>query len=99
MSQISEETVRELLMKVKHPAIDLSLLELGIVRKYSVDGERVNIEFAWPFPNIPIRSLLINSVRTPLLEMGADMNFTETIMDESEKQRFLMLEQAAWKGM
>ncbi|MCF2136830.1 MAG: iron-sulfur cluster assembly protein [Candidatus Thorarchaeota archaeon] len=98
MTQLTDESLRELLLKIKHPAIDLSLLELGIIRKYSVDGDDVNIEFAWPFPGIPIRNQLIYSVQGPLTEIGANLKFTETIMDESEKQRFLMLEQAAWKG-
>ena len=95
-ADISEEEVQELVGQVKHPAINLSLVELGIVRDITVEGNKVFLTFAFPFPNIPIKGMLIKSVRDPLEEMGAILEVKETVMDQNQLQRFLALEKDNW---
>ena len=48
--------------------------------------------------NVPIKGMLINSVKEPLEQMGANVEFETTVMTPEELQRFLELEQKAWKG-
>jgi len=47
---------------VKHPAIDRTLTELGILKDITVEGDTVFVTLAFPFPGIPIRELLVESV-------------------------------------
>ena len=96
---ISESEVREVVDQVKHPAIDLSLAELGIVKEIAVAGNKVDITMAFPFAGIPIEAQLINSVRAPVENLGAEVEVKTTLMNPEEVQKFLALEQQAWKGL
>ncbi len=86
---------------VQHPAINASLTTLGILQNIDIIPEKneVTATFAWPFDGIPIRDMLINSVSNSLKPLGVNFTFDEKIMDENEKQKFLQIEQANWKGM
>jgi metal-sulfur cluster biosynthetic enzyme len=83
---------------VQHPAIATSLVNLGILQDIDIDGNKVTATFAWPFANIPIKEQLINSVKQPLNQMGLNFEYSERIMDESEKEKFLELEKKYWRG-
>ncbi len=94
---MTEKDVEKIVSGIKHPAIDLSLVELGMLRNITVDGDTVSAEFVFPFPNIPIKEVLFASVRNPLEAAGMKTVFSEAQMTESEVQRFLALETANWK--
>ena len=53
---------------------------------------------AFPFPNIPIRDYLVNSVREPIEKLGVEVEVEITAMDKEELERFLAMEQEGWKG-
>jgi len=94
---ISEEKVRNAVAQVKHPAIDRTLTELGILKDITVEGDTVFVTLAFPFPGIPIRELLIESVRKPVEELGAKVEVKTTVMTAEELQAFLAMEQEAWR--
>ncbi|MCW3139942.1 MAG: iron-sulfur cluster assembly protein [Methanophagales archaeon] len=96
MGEISEEKVRNAVAQVRHPAIDRTLMELGILKDITVEGDKVIITLAFPFPGIPIRELLVESVREPVEEMGAKVEVKTTVMTAEELQAFLAMEQEAW---
>lgn len=96
---MNEEKIREVLAKVKHPAIDCSLIDLGIVKDIKVEEDKVNITMAFPFPNIPIRYQLVRSVQEPLEKLGLDVEVKTTVMNQEELQNFLKKEGENWKGM
>jgi len=98
-STISEDDIRQAIEQVKHPAIDRTLVELGIVKDKTFEGNKVILTFAFPFPNVPIKDYLINSVKRPLEELGLEVEVNTTIMNQEERQRFLALEQESWKGL
>jgi len=95
---ISQEDLRKALVGVKHPMIDRTLLDLGIIRSISVENNQAKITLAFPFPNIPIKEHLINSVREPITKLGAEVDVKLTVMNQEEIERFLAIEQEAWKG-
>ncbi len=96
---ITKEQALEAIKEVKHPAIDHTLLDLGIVKHVSTDEEKVYVTFAFPFPSIPIADTLIGSISAPLQEIGAEVLVDMVLMTEEEKQKFLRMEQEAWKGL
>jgi ATP-binding protein involved in chromosome partitioning len=95
---ISEQDVRKVLAWVKHPMIDRSLLDLGIIKDIRVESDKIEITLAFPFPNIPIEEHLIDSVREPITKLGAEVELRLTVMNQEELQKFLTMEQEAWKG-
>jgi len=96
--RISEEDIQKVVAQVKHPAIDYTLLDLGIVKTITVEGNKVAVTFAFPFPNIPIKDRLVNSIREPIEELGAEVEVKITEMNQEELQKFLTMEQEAWKA-
>ncbi|MBE9467307.1 MAG: DUF59 domain-containing protein [Bacteroidetes bacterium] len=96
---ITKENVLKAIENINHPAIDLSLVELGIVKNVELEKNTAKITFALPFPNIPIVDMLINMIKQPIIALGVKFEETIVLMTEEEKQRFLMLEESAWKGM
>jgi len=98
VEDISEEIIRNLLKEVKHPAIDRSLLDLGMVKEIVVKEDKVVITMALPFPNIPIVDQLISSIKESLKPLGAEVEIAQTIMSHDEVQKFLTMEQQGWKG-
>ena len=96
--EVTKENVQNILKGVKHPAIDLSLMELGMVKSVNVEDGAVKIILAFPFPNIPIADQLVNSVLGPLKEKGIEATTEITTMSQEEVQHFLSLETANWKG-
>ncbi len=97
-SRVSETDLRQAIEQVKHPAIDHSLVDLGIVKDVAIAGQKVTLTFAFPFPNIPIKDMLIDSVRLPLQNLGAEVEVETTVMDQAAVQKFLAMEQDGWKG-
>lgn len=96
--KISEENVRKILADIKHPAIDRTLLDLGIIKSITIENHNVKILLAFPFPNIPIKEQLINSIQELLNKQGLGVEIETTVMDEEELHKFLTMEQEAWKG-
>jgi ATP-binding protein involved in chromosome partitioning len=91
--------VTEAISSVKHPAIDHSLVDLGIVQdieRYTEDV--VILTFVFPFPNIPIADKLIAAVESVVKKQGLEMQYIVRIMKEDEKKRFLQMEKEAWNG-
>jgi ATP-binding protein involved in chromosome partitioning len=97
-ANISEEDVRNAVAWVKHPMIDRSLLELGIIKHIAVEHGKVKVTLAFPFANIPIKDHLIGSVREAIQKLDAEMEVELTVMNHEELQKFLAMEQDAWKG-
>jgi len=96
---IKIEKIREELKKIKHPAIDLSLIELGLVQKIGIKDKVVSVLFKFPFPNIPIADKLISSISNSVEKLGYTLSHNIETMTEQEKQTFLALEGQNWKGM
>lgn len=95
---ISEEEIRDVIAKVRHAAIDCSLVDLGIVKNVTIKGDKVAVTLAFPFANIPIKDYLVMSVKMPLEKLGVKVEVETTVMNEEETQRFLEMEAKYWKG-
>ena len=96
---MSNEEILELLVDIPHPAINYSLIKLGILTDIQISEKKVSAIFAFPFPKIPIADQLINSVAITLSNFNIEFDYAIRMMTESEKSLFLKLEHEAWKGI
>ncbi|RLC49609.1 MAG: metal-sulfur cluster biosynthetic enzyme [Candidatus Cloacimonadota bacterium] len=94
-----EQKAIEIIKGVEHPAINHSLYDLGIIKSYEIKENNVQIVVALPALNIPIIDMLINSFKHPLEAMQAKVEINTIVMTQEELQKFLAMEQNAWKGM
>ncbi|MCF6183473.1 MAG: iron-sulfur cluster assembly protein [Bacteroidales bacterium] len=95
---LTKEDVIKNISDVMHPAINFSLVKLGIVSDVKVENNTATVMFALPFPNIPILYDLIFSISQPVMDMGLEFKYETRIMSEQEKNDFLKLEAEGWKG-
>lgn len=95
---ISEENVRKAMVQIKHPAIDRTLVDLGMVKDITIEGNKVTVTLAVPFPGIPIKDLLVNSVREPIEKLGAKVEVKLAVMNQQELKAFIAMENESWKG-
>jgi len=95
---ISEKDILNLLDKVRHPAINRTLRELGIVKDLSIKDNKVLITMALPFPNIPIIDQLVSSIKEPIEKLGVEVEVKQTVMSREELQAFLKMEGESWTG-
>lgn len=93
------ENITDAISEVMHPAINYSLIKLGIVKDIELTDDSVILTFVFPFPNIPIADKLIRLIEKPINEMGLKLEYIVRIMNEKEKATFLKLEGEAWKGL
>ena len=95
----NQENVIKTVNEIKHPAIDLTLKELGILKDVSFKEDTFFVLIALPFANIPIKDQLIESVCKPVKQLNFKCSVETKIMNEEEKQDFLKKEGQAWKGL
>jgi ATP-binding protein involved in chromosome partitioning len=93
------ENITKEISKIPHPAINLSLTELGIVQDIELYEKSVIITFAFPFADIPIGDKLIASVKQVVESLGFQLEYIVRVMKKEEKDTFLQMEKEAWKGL
>jgi len=95
---ITQTEVKNAISNVEHPAINHSLVKLGIISNILLLGKKVIVEFAFPFPNIPIADKLIGSIEKPIKNLGLSFEHNVRTMNDQERSKFLQMETDAWKG-
>lgn len=93
------EDVRGAIAKVMHPAIDRTLIDLGMIRDIVLTGKTASLTLLIPFPSIPILPFLKKSLVESLRPLGIDLEITVDQMNQQEVQNFLAMEKEAWKGL
>jgi metal-sulfur cluster biosynthetic enzyme len=94
-----EQKAIEIITGVNHPAINHNLYDLGIIKSYEIKDRNIEIVMALPVLNIPILNMLIQSLKRPLEAMKSKVNVKTIVMTQEELQKFLSMEQSAWKGL
>jgi len=96
---ITLEDVRQAMANVKHPAIDCSLVELGMVKDINIKDNNATFRFLLPFTGIPenIKEYMINSLRQPIINFGLNVNIKIDTMNKEEQQKFLAMEKENWR--
>ena len=83
---------------MKHPEIDRTLVELGMVRDVAVEDNRVMLTMVLPFPGIPIKDLLVQSLREAVARPGVEVEVKLADMTQKERDTFLLMAQQGWIG-
>lgn len=100
MANISSiEDITNAIANVMHPAIDRSLMDLGMIRDITLTGTTASLSLVIPFPGIPILSFLEKSLKDSVKPLGVDLTINIANMTQEEIQKFLAMEKEAWKGL
>lgn len=96
---ISLDIVSDRIKRVMHPAINMTLFDLGMIRDIKVIGNNASLVLVLPSPEIPIRDLLIATLKNSVKEIGVELEVIIGQMTADEIQVFIAKEKEAWKGL
>ncbi len=95
--EITKEILLNEINKVMHPEINHSLVELGIINNVDINKDKAKMIFAFPFPDIPIANVLINSVEKTINNLGLQLSYNVRLMTEDEKNKYMIIESNFWE--
>lgn len=89
--------LKEILESMKHPFIDYSLIDLGILKNVEVVGDKIIVNIAWPSTDSAINPFIISLVSGSLKKLNRKIEITESLMNDEERTFFLELEEKSEK--
>ena len=84
---VTEDQIVEALRPVDDPELNMSMVELGMVKKVDIDGDHVTVQVALTVPGCPLRAEITERVTAALmpLEGVAKVGVDMTIMTDDER--------------
>jgi len=83
---VTEEQVIEALRPVEDPELHRSIVDLGMVKTITIDGDAVEVQIALTIAGCPLRNEITNRVTGALSEMGvARPSIDFTVMTDEER--------------
>jgi len=101
MTEISQKSVEKALSKIMHPEINYSLVDLGMIKDVVCECEerKVGLTLKLPFAQVPVKDLLINSIKKTLSDLDSSIQVEINIeqMDHKERDKFVKMAKEGWK--
>ncbi|MHA1820052.1 MAG: iron-sulfur cluster assembly protein [Promethearchaeota archaeon] len=95
---VTVDDIREAIKDVRHPEIDNTLVNLGIIKDIKIDNGKIIITLNLPFPQVPdaIVNIFMSSINPKLQKFNMDVIYLRSYMTKEELDRFLKLEKEGW---
>jgi len=99
MTELSQPQIDQALSEVMHPEIDCSLVDLGMIENVSCKNDEVSLTLKLPSLHVPVKDLLIESVKKKLSGLDNFVGVQVSIeqMSQEERERFRKLAREGWK--
>lgn len=100
MTELSQPQIDQALSEVMHPEINYSLVELGMIENVSCKEDEVSLTLKLPFLRVPVKDLLIESVRKRLSDLDDSVGVQVGVeqMSQEERDRFTRMAREGWKS-
>ena len=86
-------SLKEILESMKHPFMDYSLIDLGIIKNVEAAGDKILVNFAWPSADSAIKPFIISLVTGSLKKLNRKIEIDESLMNDEERKFYLELEE------
>ncbi len=96
---IEMDALKKAVEGVRHPEINNTLVELGMIDDLAIDEEgKVHFTLLVPMIGVPIRDMLINMVAEAIAALDPDVDIEVAVreMDEQQKAHFFDLSKKNW---
>lgn len=99
MTKLSQPEIEQALSKIMHPEINYSLVDLGMLKNVICKQDKVNLTLKLPFPQVPVKDLLIENIKKTLSELDSSIQVEINIEQMSQEQRdkFAKMAKEGWK--
>ena len=91
--------VERALSKVMHPEINYSLIDLEMIKNVVYRNNTVVLTLKLPFPGIPIKEDLIQSIKGALVDLDKAVQVEINVeqMSQEERDKFMRMAKEGWK--
>jgi len=79
---ITLETVAEALRDVMDPEVQMSVVDLGLIKEIAVAEDRVSVRMVLTFPGCPLAGYLVNQVRDRVSQVAEGRRVDVQLLDE-----------------
>jgi len=86
--------IRDLLRQIKHPEMDLDIVELGMIGRIQDGPVKVTIELRLPFRGIPMKRTIMDRIEDILSDRVVEIK--TCLMNKEHKSRFFILAGEHW---
>jgi metal-sulfur cluster biosynthetic enzyme len=99
MTNLTQTDIKEKLSKVMHPEINNNLVDLGMIEDIIYKQKHISLTLKLPFLEVPIKDLLIGSIKKALSDLDSSIRVEINIEQMSQKQRekFAKMAKEGWK--
>jgi metal-sulfur cluster biosynthetic enzyme len=98
----SESEILQILAQIKHPEIDNTLADLGMLKDIIVSSNKVSLTLLLPIMGIPIqiKDYLVHSIHDAISTLDASLQIELSLaeMSQDERTKFLKMSQEGWLG-
>lgn len=98
IKDVSKDDMYRVVAKVRHPEINRTLVELGMIRDITIKDNKVILTMALPFLGIPIKDYLVHSVEKVVTKLSTEIEIKLTEMNQEERAKFMAMAQENWIG-
>jgi metal-sulfur cluster biosynthetic enzyme len=100
MTELSQSQIDQAVSEVMHPEINYSLVDLGMIENVSCKEDEVSLTLKLPFLHVPVKDLLIDSVKKKLADLDNSVELQVNIeqMSQEERDRFTKMAREGWKS-
>jgi len=99
MTTLSQPEIEKALSKIMHPEINYSLVDLGMIEDVIYKKDEVNLTLKLPFLQVPVKELLIQSIKEVLADLDEAIQVEINIeqMSQEERDKFARMAKEGWK--
>ena len=99
MTKLSQTQIEQTLSKVMHPEINYSLVDLGMIEDVVSEEKKVSLTLKLPFLQVPVKDLLIESIKNTLsdLDSAVQMEINIEQMSREDRENFAKMAREGWK--
>jgi metal-sulfur cluster biosynthetic enzyme len=99
MTELNQTNIEKTLSKIIHPEINYSLVDLGMIDDVVYKQNHVSLTLKLPFLQVPVRELLIESIKKALYDMDDPVQVEIEIeqMSQEGRENFAKMAKEGWK--
>ncbi|MFO8051831.1 MAG: iron-sulfur cluster assembly protein [Thermoplasmatota archaeon] len=86
--------IKKRLKQIKHPEMDLDIVELGMIGKVRENDEKVTIQLRLPFRRVPMKREIMDRIREALGDRVVEIK--PYLMNRKHKAEFFELAGENW---
>jgi len=99
MTELSQPEIEQAISKVMHPEINYGLVALGMIENVFCKEDEVNLTLKLPFLQVPVKDLLIESIKKTLSDLDSSIQVEINIeqMNQEQRDKFAKMANEGWK--